>query len=198
MPNADAAFGLRPVRYKSGAPYNGACNMYHVPATDSTALFVGDPVIIAGSGDAAGVSTVTRAAAGDRITGVVVGFAPRPGAAAGTRTAIDTGYRVASTADYVLVADDPMLMFECQEDSDGGALAVTNIGNNVDLIAAAGNIYTKNSGYELDSSTAATTAAGVRLLGVSDRANNEVGANAVWLVSIIEATETPAAGTTGV
>ena len=45
MPNPNLAQGLTPVRYRSGAPYNGAANIYHVPATDGTALFLGDPVI---------------------------------------------------------------------------------------------------------------------------------------------------------
>lgn len=193
------AFGLKPVRYKSGAPYNGAANVYHVPASDSTALFVGDPVLITGTGDAAGISDVTRAAAGDRITGVVVGFVPKPGASAGSVTAVNRGYRAASEEDYVLVADDPTLLFEATEDAVGGALAVTDIGNNVDLVAAAGNTYTKQSGYMLDSSTKATTSAQMRLVGVSQRVDNTVGGtDAVWLVSIVEATETPAAGTTGV
>lgn len=190
-------FGLRPVRYKSGAPYNGAANVYHVPASDSTALFVGDPVIIAGTGDASGVSTVTRAAAGDRITGVVVGFTNVPGATG--QTGMTLGYRAASTLDYVLVADDYNLVFECDEDAVGGALAVADIGNNVDLVAGSGSTTTKLSGYTLDSSTKATTTAQLRILGAGKRIGNTIGSAAtVWEVSIVEATETPAAGTTGV
>lgn len=194
------AIGLRPVRYKSGAPYNGAANTYFVPAGDSTALFVGDPVIIAGDGDANGVSTVTRAAAGDRITGVVVGFTDNPAglASPATKTAMELGYRPASTAAYVMVADDPMLVFEAEEDAVGGALAATAIGNNVDLVAAAGSTVTKRSGYLLDSSTAATTTAQVRIVGFSQRVGNVIGSDPLVLVSIVEATETPAAGTTGV
>lgn len=198
MANSDSPTGLRPVGYKSGAPYNGACNMYYVPASDSTALFIGDPVIIAGSADAKGVPDVTRAASTTRITGVVVGFAPVPGAAAGSQTAVDRGYRTASTADYVLVADDYDLLFEVQEDAVGGALAVTDVGNNADLIIAAGNTYSKRSGVELDSSTAATTAAQMRIVGFVQREDNEIAANAKMLVSIVESTQSPAAGTTGV
>lgn len=198
MANANAPFGLWPVRYKSGAPYNGACNLYYVPSSDATALFKGDPVILAGSGDANGVPSITRAAAGDRISGVIVGFAPKPGATAGSVTAVNRGYRAASEADYVLVADDYDLLFEIQEDSDGGALAVTDIGNNADLVAGSGNANSKLSGYQLDSSTKATTSAQVRIVGLSQRVDNEVGTNAVWLVSIVESTQTPAAGTTGV
>lgn len=193
------AFGLKPVRHKDGSPYNGAANVYYVPSSDSTALFVGDPVIIAGSGDADGVPSITRAAAGDRITGVVVGFAPLPTGAAGADSGVNLGYRAASTADYVLVADDPTLLFECTEDAVGGALAVTDIGNNADLVAASGSTYTKKSGYAIDSSTKATTSAQVRIVAKSPIINNDLGsADTVWLVSIVEATETPAAGTTGV
>jgi hypothetical protein len=190
-------FGLRPVRYKSGESYNGAANMYFVPASDGTALFIGDPVIIAGSGDADGVSTVTRSAAGARITGVVVGFAPVPGAV--VDTAVRVGYRAASTADYVLVADDPALLFEANEDGVGGFLAVTDIGNNVDLIAGTGSTFTKLSGYMLDSSTKATTSAGVRIVGQGQRVNNTIGTvNTVWMVGLIETTESPDTGVTGV
>jgi hypothetical protein len=46
MANSNAPTGLTPVRYASGAPYNGAANVYFVPASDSTALYIGDPVIM--------------------------------------------------------------------------------------------------------------------------------------------------------
>jgi len=193
------AQGLVPVRYKSGAPYNGAANVYSVASGESNNIFVGDPVIISGTGDANGVPGVARAGAGDRITGVVVGFAPDPAADAGDTTALNRGYRVASEADYLLVADDPTLLFEATEDGTGGFLATTDIGNNVDLAVDTGSTVTKKSGYVLDSSTAATSTAGVRIVGLSPRTNNTIGTTStVWQVSIIEATETPAAGTTGV
>jgi hypothetical protein len=192
-------FGLTPVRYKSGAPYNGAANVYSVAAGESNAIFIGDPVIISGTGDVNGVPGVARAAAGDRITGVVVGFAPVENAAAGATTALNRGWRTASTADYLLVADDPMLLFAVEEDAVGGALATTDIGNNADLVAGSGSTATKRSGYMLDSSTKATTSAQVRIVGFDQTIGNTIGGTApVWLVSIVEATETPAAGTTGV
>jgi hypothetical protein len=192
-------FGLTPVRYKSGAPYNGAANVYSVAAGESNAIFIGDPVIISGTGDVNGVPGVARAAAGDRITGVVVGFAPVENAAAGATTALNRGWRTASTADYLLVADDPMLLFQCDEDAVGGALATTSIGLNVDLVAGTGSTVTKRSGYTLDSSTAATASAQMRIVGLDQTIGNDIGSAAtVWLVSIVEATQTPAAGTTGV
>lgn len=193
MANANVAAGLIPVRYASGAPYTGACNRYFVPASDATALFVGDPVIIAGGADADGVPTVTRATAAGagRITGVVVGVI--------NSSTITGRSRPASTAGYVLVADDPNLLFEIQEDSVGGALAAADIGLNADLVAGTGSTVTGLSGFMLDTSTKNTTATlQLRIEGLVQRADNEVGANAKALVRINLPTQTGAAGSTGV
>jgi len=180
MANANTPFGLRPVRHRSGAPYNGAATRYFVPASDSTALYIGDPVIIAGSSDADGVATVTRATAagGAFLLGPVVSVESE------TRDSLT--YRAASTARYVWVADDPDLQFEIQEDGVGGALAVTSVGQNVDLVAGTGSTVTGLSGFQADSSTAATTnTLQLRIMGFSRRIDNEVGnANAKMLVSI--------------
>lgn len=194
MANTSSITGLSPKRYRNGAPWTGAVRRYFHPAADGTALFVGDPVIIAGSGDADGTPTATRATAagGNRWTGCVVGFEPNP-------TIIANGYGAASTAFYVLVADDPALLFEIQDDSVGGALAATSIGLNADFIAAAGSTATKQSGFMLDSSTAAVTATlQMRIIGLEQRADNEIGATAKWLVANNLPTETGAAGALGV
>ena len=45
MANATNLFGLRPVRYFNGTPWNGQARHYYIPSTDSTALFIGDPVV---------------------------------------------------------------------------------------------------------------------------------------------------------
>lgn len=191
MANTNVAFGLDPIAPKGGIVQT---TEYYVPASDSTALFAGDPVIIAGGADAEGVQTVTRATAASagRITGVVVGFRPDP-------SVIANGYRVASVAGYVLVCDDPEQVFEIQEDSVGGALAAADIGLNADLIAGTGSTVSKKSGFMLDTSTKAVTATlQLRILGLQRRADNEMGANAKVLVRINLPTETGAAGSTGV
>lgn len=196
MANTNSAFGLIPRRYRNGSPWMGAARLYYVPATDATAIFIGDPVVIAGDGDANGVPTCTRATAAGagRVTGVCVGL--RPG---GNNTLVPPRYRAASTAEYILVADDPKLLFEIQEDSVGGALAATNIGQNADLIAGAGSTTTGQSGWMLDSSTAAVTATlQLRIVELQNRADNVIGNYAKWLVAINLPTETGAVGSTGV
>jgi hypothetical protein len=190
MANIDSAFGLKPVLPKGGCVQT---TEYYVPSSDNTALFIGDPVVIAGGADADGVQTCTIATAGttNRVTGVVVGFRPSP-------SVIANGYRLASTAAYVLVCDDPEQVFEIQEDADGGALAAADVGLNASLIAGTGSAVTKKSGWELDTSTKVTTSLQLRILGFAQRADNEIGANAKVLVRINQPTETGAAGSTGV
>lgn len=182
MANADAPRGLKPLRYLSGAPYNGACNKYYVPSSDSTAIYVGGLVKPAGSADADGVMSVTgNVATGNPVLGVVVAVVPV--------TADSTIYRAASTERYVFVADDPNLVFEVQEDSVGGALAATAVGNAADLTGfTSGSTTTGLSAIEIDSSTATASGDGtedVLVVGLSPSpAENTIGTNANWLVRL--------------
>lgn len=184
MANIDAPSGLKPVRYRSGAPYNGAATRYHVPSSEANNIFIGDLVSVTGTGgetDGRGVRPeVTQTAAGAAAIGVVVGFENL------TSDNLSRTHRPASTAGYLLVADDPDLVFEVQEDSDGGALAATNIGQNADIVVGTGNTLTGTSAAQLDSSTAAGANGQLRIVNLSTRVGNEIGANAKWLVFINE------------
>ena len=191
--NADHRFGLIPLRHKNGAPYNGAGNWYYVPSTDNTALYIGDPVVVAGSADANGYPTVTRATAagGNYMLGPVMGVARNAPALGGNflstgsidRTII---YRAGSTAAYVFVADDPDLVFKIQEDSDTSTLSADSVGLNADIVFThSGSTVTGRSGCELDSDTANTTnTLQLRILRLHDTPDNLIGDNAVWEVSI--------------
>jgi hypothetical protein len=181
MPNGNAAWGLTPRRQRSGETENGSLNEYYVDPAYATALFPGDPVILSGSGSPEGVPGVVAATQGatNRITGVVVGFRPAP-------VIVAQGYLPASTGGYVLVSDNPDTEYEIQEDGVGGTLAVTSIG----LISAAGSPFLKRSGWMLDSSTAGTGATlQVRILGLEQRADNELGQYAKWIVRLNLPTE---------
>lgn len=183
MANANTPRGLVPLRDAGSQPHNGGVEMFYVPASDATALYIGDPVIKNGSSDAAGLAGVIMATAGGAITGVVVGFMPN-----GTTDIM--GYRAASTAAYVLVNTDPDTLYEIQEDGVGGQLAAADIGLNADFIVAAGSVYNKRSGTMLDTSTKATTATlPLKIVGLSQRPGNEFGAYAKVLVKINKTTE---------
>lgn len=181
MANADTARGLAPVAYLGGACYTGAANKYYVPATDSTAIYIGGLVKFAGSADADGIPTVTgNVATGNSVVGVVTSVEPV--------TADSTIYREASVGRYVYVADDPNLLFEVQEDSVGAALAATAVGNVADLATfTAGSTVTGLSTIEIDSSTATATGDGtedVLIVRLANRPDNAIGTNAKWLVRL--------------
>jgi hypothetical protein len=189
MANVNAATGLKPVEYLGGSPYNGKVNTYLVPSTDNVAMYVGDPVKSGGTAGAAGVyvnglncegmATVATAGAGDTLRGVVVGFLANQS---------DTSvlYRVASTNRIALVVDDPNIVFEVQEDSLGAATAAIDVGENADIIYAAGSTTTGISGVMLDSSDHKTGSAQLRILGFVQRPDNVIGTNAKLRVLINE------------
>lgn len=178
MPNTHMPTGLNPVRYVSGAPYNGAVNIYSVPAGDATALGVGDPVKLAGTSQTVGDITYTDvifALAADVVVGVVVAVQ------ADNRDSLL--YRAASTQRLVMVADDPNLLFEVQ-DLQAGTLVAADIGLNVNAAAApVVNTFTGRSGLMLDSATKATTnTLGWKIIGLVNRPDNESGPAGKWLV----------------
>jgi hypothetical protein len=186
MANPNMPFGLRPVRHKSGAPYNGAFRKYFVPASDATALFIGDPVIMTGAsntvevnGHAPGVlPVVTRHTAGaNPITGVVVGVE------AADRS--DLQYRAASTARIVYVADDPDLIFHVR-DNGAAAPAGTWVSSNANLAAGTGDTGFGVSKFVIAGATTPTNtaAAALRIVGLADMPTNELSQYAIWEVTI--------------
>jgi hypothetical protein len=181
MANVDVPQGLRPLRYLSGAPYNGAVNRYFVPDTDIVNIFLGGLVKLAGSADSEGVPTVTGdITTGDAVIGVVSGVEEI--------TQDSTTFREASTARYVFVADDPNLLFEVQEDSVGGALVAGDIGEVADLTGlTSGSTVTGRSAIEIDSNTSTGSGDGtedVFISRLSQRPDNVFGTNAKFLVRL--------------
>ena len=77
-------------------------------------------------------------------------------------------------------------IFEIQEDSVVATLAATNVGQNADIVVGAGSTVSGLSGMELDSDSAVATTAQLRIHSLERRPDNEIGANANWLVIINE------------
>lgn len=188
MANPNAPFGLRPVRYASGAPYNGACNSYFATGA-SGAIYIGDPVHLNGTSNTAAVQgydigTLTGCAvatAGDAQTihGVCVGVLPV--------TRDSTTYRATSTDRIIQVADDPNLIFEVQIDTASTDWAVTDVGSFANLLAGTGSTITGLSGMTGDTSDGPDATDGSNQLFIvraSSRVGNAVGEYAVWEVMI--------------
>ena len=170
------------MRYLSGAPYNGAANVYTTTTGDGTAIGIGDPVLALGSTTANADGTYTKdvkiAATTDVIEGVVVAVLPD------TRDSLP--YRAANTVRRLLVADDPNLIFECQDISTGTPIPAADIGLNVSLSIGSPSTVTGRSGATLDNTTQANTnTRALKIVGASSKPNNEVGnASQVLLVRI--------------
>lgn len=203
MANADTRFGLRAIKNRDGSPWNGKINPYFVPATDATALYLGDPVTKTGTANTAAAGEagqyvpgtlpeVAKSTAGDTnpITGVIIAFETDP-------DNDNIVYRTASTERVVWVADAPDVICEIQADS-ANPVAATDIGSNAALIFThGGDNNTGLSGAELDTSTFATTATEqLKVLRIVNREDNELGENAKLEVIINNHTESN--GTAGI
>lgn len=185
MANPNNAYGLALVDHLSGADLNHVIHEYAVPASDGTALFRNQLVTHGGTMTASETGkmvpvVVAAASAGTSLVGVIIGFKPD------FNNVPDRKNRVASTLRTVMVADDPYCLFSAQEDSVGGALAATNCGNNAAFIAAAGSTTTGLDGGMIDSSTAVTSTANLRLYDLVHDGVNAIGVNAQWIVFINE------------
>lgn len=186
MANPNTPIGLKAVRMAGSGKESGGLNLYYHPASDATALYIGDPVVKNGSADAAGVPGAVRAATTGAITGVVEGFVP-------DGVTDKAGYGAASTAFYLLVRDDPAEMFEIQE---AAGMAAADIGLNANLASGSGSSYTRRSGFMLDAATKATTSTlQLKIVGLSPKPKNDFGAYNKLLVKINNHSEAP--GTAG-
>ena len=181
MANRDTPNGLKPIKHLNGSPWNGSLNRYAIPAADGTATFKGDLVKHYGTNDVNGIPQVIQAAAADAVLiGVIVDFEPDP-------TNLESKYRLANTLRYCWVCDDPTVIFEIQEDSVGGSIALADMGKNADVVVGAGDTNTGASGMELDSSDVKAATAQLRILRVVQRDDNTpVSANCRFEVLINE------------
>lgn len=199
MANANRPFGLRPVRYLSGAPYNAAVSSFHVPASNASAMFLGDPVILTGTANTAQFDNYPPATLPDVALTVIPAAGVPPtsypnwimGSFVGRlpETRESNIYRPASVEALIMCTEDPMLVYQIQDNGANAAgLGPTVVGSNANLIAGVGNTTTGQSGYMLDAGTVtapSTAALQVTILRVANLPNNDPNSPfAVWDVVI--------------
>lgn len=180
MANVNRPLGFLPTRYFNGTPYDGKFAYAVLPASDGTATFRGDVVVLAGGSAPAGtvvaganvegVPYVARAASGttgQNIFGVVTDFLVDP-------TNLALKYRLASTLRIAMVVPvDFGMVFELQEDAVTTPIAAASIGLNGAFSLTAGNTTTGNSGMQLVSaSVAVTNTLPLKVLGLVKRVDN--------------------------
>jgi hypothetical protein len=178
MANKDAAFGLRPVGKLGSDINNAGTSKYIILDGYGTAIYKGDPVLLA----ADGTIQVQNAATTNNI-GVFNGcFYNDPTTQKPTWSNYYPGSITPTVGDIeAFVYDDPNQLFLIQ---DEGTLAQTNVGNNADIATyVAGSTINGQSKVEL-SSTAAASAATFRIVRIcEDPENSDISsANANWVV----------------
>jgi hypothetical protein len=173
MANTDNAIGLVPARLGHGGSWNGAMEVFCVPATDNTVTYLGAPIKLAGDADANVVPTATTATtSGEPVVGVCVAVFPN--------VATDPTYRAASTLRYIGVLTDPDQLYEVQV--TGTALTSTMIGNVCDWATpTTGTTATGRSLVEANLSTVSAAGDGTEdftIVRLVPRVDNEIGADA--------------------
>lgn len=190
MANANTPMGLVPVKNLSGEIRT---NLYYVPASYGTALFIGDPVIITGTANTTNTNIVGRdypAGSLPEINKATAGTTNLSiGSIVGFMSNFDNtsrNYNPASTEAIAIVADDPNQIFTIQEETAGTPLAATSVGLNANYVfVESGSTVTGISGVELDTSTPATTIGfQLKILRLLDSEDNAIGQHAKWLVKI--------------
>lgn len=185
MSNPNAPFGLRPVRYMDGTPWNGATIPCYCSASYATALYNGDPVLWSatlGEKDTTAkmpTINVSAVASGSMIRGVIVSFEPNA-------DNLTQQYRPASQERIAnVVIATPDLVFQVRDDGDATPSKVFP-GQNAILAAGTGSTITGLSGFKIDGSTTPTTtqAHTIHIVGLADIADNELGDYAIWDVVV--------------
>jgi len=167
MANANAPYGLRPVRHLCGGVIQ--TNKYTIASGYNTAIFTGDVV----EGVAGGSIEQAEAGNVDNL-GVFAGVSYTD--AAGSQ--VFSPYWPASTTATNIVAyvyDDPMIVYAIQSDATGAAAADVHMGADWEVVA--GSTTTGQSAWNLDvSGGLAGTDKSLRILRLVDDGENAWGA----------------------
>jgi len=180
MANVNKPAGLIPVGHLLGLDWSQRIATYYIPSGDTNAYAIGDPVASSsGLADANGVHSVTLATAGatHNIRGVIVGMGAYESGMFDPNNLNTTIIPATKTKNYyVMVVDDPYVIFEVNSNAGGTAYTAADIGKNANLAAGANNGFV--SGWVLDTTGASNVSATyqLHLLGIARRQDNAFGA----------------------
>ena len=197
MANIDAPFGLRPIAKQGSAPGGTIGTTKYKISSGASALFTGDPVKLKADGSIevkGGAGAITGA-----ISGVFMGcFYTDPTTSKPTfRNNYPDG--LAATDAIAFISDDPDQLYIAQQDA--ADITAVDLGNNANMVMAAGSTTTGMSKAEIDSSTAATANPTfmLKIMDFYDTPSNDASAaNSVLVVKINNHQLGAGTGTAGV
>lgn len=190
MANPNAPYGAQPVFEGNGSPWQGRATRYYIPSTDGSQFRVGDWVKFAGNADANGILAVAKAAAADSVVGCLVGIEPvEPNIpsldGSGTNLAAMSIPATKTKDYYVLICDDPYVVFSMRGDTTATNQTAAKAGFNCDITVTNPSPDRPFSATVIDSSTITTTQARVfKLRGLVQKPGNIFGASAEYLVTV--------------
>lgn len=184
MANDNRPNGFSPVKSLTGA-WDGIGNLYAIATDASNTYAIGDVVMSAASSTSTGIPYVTKWGGATTTSalplGIIVGFATPPVGTSlqGTSLSLEKQWLpLSSGTQYVLVCDDPLVIFEAQFDST--AVAVTNLHQNAAVTITADQTATLSTAAPYSNMVltgpAVTATLPVRILGAVQKQDNEVGA----------------------
>jgi hypothetical protein len=183
MANTNKPFGFSPKKSLTGS-WDGIGNVYAIASDGTNTYAIGDVVMSAASATAAGVPFVQKwggvATTSALPLGCIVGFVVPPVTTSlqGTSLTLEKQYLgLSAGTQYVLVNDDPLLIFEAQFDST--AIAVTDLHKNAAVTVTANQTSLAQSSplsSMVLTSPATTATLPVRIIGLVQEEGNEVGA----------------------
>lgn len=187
MANPNTPYGFRAFRHKNGSPWNGMATPYYIPSTDGSQYQKGDAVISAANGDVNGIPAVAKSGGTGAVRGVIVGVLPVPPlnqVQQAVSLALENQYIPATKSQgyYVLVADDPDIIFVIQDDG-ASALTATSCNKNASFTVTNPGTLNQDSASVLGTATVATTSTlNLKMLGLVLDPNNAFGVYADWQV----------------
>lgn len=187
--NANAPFGIRPVKYDEKL-----CIHAYIPSTDANAHYLNMPVQLDSSGANASASPngspigtlpiITTATSTGVFVGSIMAFV---GSSSATENYV---YNPASTAREVIICVDPNAIYEGMI---SGNLAATDVGLNTNFInPTSGSTITGLSSASLDTATIASTSTlQMRILSLVNQQDNVLGSYSRVLCKINNTNNTP-------
>jgi hypothetical protein len=183
--NPNKPAGLSPIKYLSGANYDGKGQLYSILAAVTSAFYVGDLVDLAAGGDSNGIPAIALATAGSLFhVGVIVaiGAVPQGGPYINVANMGSTINRPSGAQPqnyYALVSDDPNIIYEIQEGGTGTNLAPGTFTGNTNILYAAPAAGVFVSGTTLQNNPAPTTTAtlDLKVLRLAQRIDNHFVTN---------------------
>jgi hypothetical protein len=184
MANVNRPKGLSPIQNGDGSPWNQQVTKYYVASDGSNTYAIGDVVMRAAGSDADGVPAVIKwtgvSAVGSLPLGVIVGItvADAGVSLAGASLSLEKTYLgLSAGAHYVMVVDDPNVIYELQGDSTVWATTHANYNCTVTLTANQTSL-SQSSPYSstVATSPATTLSLPFAIMGIVQRPDNGFGA----------------------